>query len=301
MRRLLLGFIALALAACGRNDGQAAGPQYAAKPPEQSRAYVLAVYPLHTPVRVFELYGPLIDYLNRRMPGVAFRLEASRSYEEFERKLYGRQFDFALPNPYQTLRSLDHGYHVVAKMGDDEKLTGLILVRRDSGIQRIADLKGKKVCYPARSALAGTLMPQYYLQTHDLDVGRDIENLYVGSHESSIMNVYLGNVAAGTTRPQAWDIFRKEHPEMARQLDVKWETPPLVNNGLVVRDDVPPRVAQDVARLLVNLNADAEGKRILAPMMLSRFELADDQRYRVVEDFLHDFNRKVRPLDEVKP
>ncbi|HEX7454670.1 MAG TPA: PhnD/SsuA/transferrin family substrate-binding protein [Gallionella sp.] len=73
---------------------------------------------MHNPARLFEIYGPLIDYLNRNIPGATFRLEASRNYEEFEKKLYARQFDFALPNPYQTLNSLGHGYHVIAKMGD---------------------------------------------------------------------------------------------------------------------------------------------------------------------------------------
>ena len=86
-------------------------------------------------------------------------------------------------------------------MGDDNKFAGIILVRRDSGINKLSDLKGKKVSYPARTALAATMMPQYYFQTHGLDVNRDIENLYVGSQESSIMNVYLGNVAAGATWP----------------------------------------------------------------------------------------------------
>jgi hypothetical protein len=33
-------------------------------------------------------------------------------------------------------------------------------------------------------------------------------------------------------------------------------------------------------------------------MPLSRFELADDKRYRVIEDFLHKFERNVRPLDK---
>ncbi len=173
MKRLLLGLAAIALAACGQSEeSKTSGPQYVAKPEEPSKEYVFAVHPLHNPVRLFEVYGPLIDYLNRNIPGAVFKLEASRNYEEFDKKLYSRQLDFALPNPYQTLNSLAHGYHVIAKMGDDHKFTGIILVRRDSGISRLSDLKGKKVSYPARTALAATMMPQYYLQTHGLDVNR---------------------------------------------------------------------------------------------------------------------------------
>lgn len=299
MKNLLLGLVALLLVACGQNDGsKTSGPQFSTKPPETGKVYVFAIHPLHNPTRLFEVYGPLIDYLNRNMPGTQFSLEASRNYDEFDKKLYSRQFDFALPNPYQTLNSLGHGYHVIAKMGDDYKFTGVILVRRDGGIRQVADLKGKKVSYPARTALAATMMPQYFFQTHGLDVNRDIENLYVGSQESSIMNVYLGNVAAGATWPLPWEVFQKEHPEMAHELELKWETTPLINNGVVVRDDVPTPIAKRVAQLLDTLHTNEEGRTILARMPLSRFELADDRSYSVIEDFLRRFSQSVRPLDK---
>ena len=68
---------------------------------------------------------------------------------------------------------------------------------------------------------------------------RDIENRYVGSQESSIMNAYLGQTAAGATWPPPWRAFQKEHPREAAELKVIWETESLVNNSVMVRDDVP--------------------------------------------------------------
>ncbi|TAN51351.1 MAG: phosphonate ABC transporter substrate-binding protein, partial [Rhodospirillales bacterium] len=100
MKNLLLGFVALVLVACGQHEGdKTAGPQFAAQAPVASREYVFAIHPLHNPVRLFEIYQPVIDHLNRNIPGSTFKLEASRNYEEFDKKLYTRQFDFALPNP----------------------------------------------------------------------------------------------------------------------------------------------------------------------------------------------------------
>lgn len=299
MRILSLGIIAFVIAACSPNDGsKTPEPEFTRNPPTVGKEYVFAVHPLHNPVRMFEIYGPLMDYLNRNIRDAAFRLEASRNYQAFEKKLFERQVDFALPNPYQTLLSLEHGYHVIAKMGDDYKFTGVILVRRDSGITKVSDLKGKKVSYPASSALAAAMMPQYYLQTHGLNVNHDIENLYVGSQESSIMNVYLGNVAAGVTWPLPWEAFQKEHPDKASELKVKWETEPLINNSVVARDDVPEQIAKRVAELLDALHTSDEGKAILARMPLSRFELADDRRYQVVKTFLRKFEKNVRALDK---
>ncbi len=201
--------------------------------------YIIGIHPLHNPKRLFEVYGPIVDFLNANMPEADFTLEASRNYEEFDRKLYSGHFDFAMPNPYQTVNSLKHGYRVFGKMADDDDFRGIILVRRDSGIKTVADLKGKAVSYPAPTALAATMMPQYYLHTHGIDVNRDIENRYVGSQESSIINVLRGHVAAGATWPVPWKTFSKENPQLASQLEVKWQTEPLQNNGWVVRKDLP--------------------------------------------------------------
>lgn len=292
----------MALAACSPQPEMThTAPQYSAQAPSAVRQYVFAIHPLHNPARLFAMYGPLIDYLNHHLPDTPLRLEASRNYEEFEKKLYSRQPDFALPNPYQTLNSLHHGYRVIAKMGDDQLFTGLILVRRDSNISKVTDLKGKKVAYPAATALAATMMPQYYLQTHGLDVQHDIKNLYVGSQESSILNVYYGNTTAAATWPLPWREFQREQPDKAGELEVKWQTDPLINNGIVVRDDVPPELAEKVTVLLETMHTTPEGEALLKRLDLSQFERADNQRYQVIQEFLRLFNQKVRPLPESRP
>ena len=89
--------VALALAACRQDEaGKPVEPKFTAMAPEFGREYVFAIHPLHNSALLFEAYGTLLDYLNRNIPGAVFRLEASRNYEEFDKKLYAWQFDFAL-------------------------------------------------------------------------------------------------------------------------------------------------------------------------------------------------------------
>ncbi len=299
MKRWILALSLLLLTACGKQE-ESYQPDFSGQAANGAKEYIVGIHPLHNPKRLFEVYGPLVSYIESNLPGTRLKLEASRNYEEFDKKLYSGHFDFAMPNPYQTVRSLKHDYRVFGKMGDDENFRGIILVRKDSGIRKVTDLKGKKVAYPAATALAATMMPQYYLHTHGIDVNRDIENLYVGSQESSIMNVLRGHVAAGATWPLPWEAFPKEHADKARELELKWETEPMINNGVVARDDVPEQLAKRVAQLLDTLHTHAEGKAMLARMPLSRFELADDKRYRVIEEFLHQFSQTVYPIDEPK-
>lgn len=269
-------------------------PQYGEAPASEVVVYRFGVHPLHNPARLHEIFFPLMDYLNRHIEGVEFRLEASRNYAAYDEKLFRGEFEFSLPNPYQTVESLNHGYRVFGKMGDDHNFRGIILVRKDSGIESVADLKGKIVAYPAPSALAATMMPQYFLHERGLDVLRDIDTRYVGSQESSIMNVFLGDVAAAATWLPPWRALSAERPELAEQLEVKWQTDPLPNNGLVVRNDIPPQLVEQVGSLMFDLHHHAEGREILARMALSRFEPATNATYQPVRDFLDAFSREIR-------
>lgn len=297
MKWIMAVLAALFIVGCGKQQEETYHPTFSPRGADAPKEYIVGIHPLHNPKRLLEVYGPVIDYLNARIPQAHFRLEASRNYEEFDKKLYGGHFDFAMPNPYQTVRSLKYGYRVFGKMGNDEMFRGIILVRKDSGIRQVSDLKGKKVSYPALTALAATMMPQYYLQTHGIDVNRDIENLYVGSQESSIMNVLRGHVAAGATWPVPWKTFQQENPEMAAQLEVKWQTGTLPNNGWVVRDDVPPTLAVKVGRALVELGRTEEGRAMLERMGITRFEYATDNTYKPVQQYLKTFSETVRQIE----
>lgn len=292
---VLTGLLAgLLLAGCGQ-DREPVLPEYGDAPVRSETViYRFGIHPLHNPNRLHEIFGPMTDYLDRHIPGVDFRVEASRNYAAYNEKLFAGEFHFSLPNPYQTIESLEHGYRVFGKMGDDENFRGIILVRKDSGIEQVSDLKGKAVSYPAPSALAATMLPQYYLYTQGLDVMHDIDNRYVGSQESSIMNVFLGHTAAAATWPPPWRALSRERPELAEQLVVKWQTDPLPNNSLVVREDIPREIVDRVAALLFDLHNHAEGREMLARMELSRFEPASNETYQPVRDFVENFTREVR-------
>jgi phosphonate transport system substrate-binding protein len=263
-----------------------------------NKIYIVGIHPLHNPKRLFEVYAPIIDFIDAQLPDVELKLEASRNYEEFDKKLYSGHFDFAMPNPYQTIRSLQHGYKIFAKMADDQDFRGIILVRKDSGIKQISDLKGKAVSYPAKTALAATMMPQQYLHTHGVNINTDIENRYVGSQESSIMNVLLGHVAAAATWPVPWKTFSAEHPEQAAQLEIKWQTESLPNNGWVVRNDIPAELVEQFAKQLLNLQNSEAGQKMLAAIPVSHFEAANEQTYAPVQAFLNNFNKTVRPIEQ---
>ncbi len=294
MRILFCAYLILLLSSCVKNEA-IPEPTYTATPVVKVTTLRFAVHPLHNPEHLIEVFEPLIHYLNKNIPNRTIQLEASHNYAAFEEKLRKQEVDFALPNPYQTLLAIKYGYRVFAKMGDDQNFRGIILVRKDSGINTFAQLKGKTISYPAPTALAATMLPQYLLYKNGLDVTKDTKSLYVGSQESSIMNVYLKTSQAGGTWPPPWQAFVKSNPERAKELEVRWQTAPLLNNALVARKDLPQDLVQKVQRLLLDLQNTEEGRTVLSKIGLSKFETATDKTYEPVQTFINQFTKKVRP------
>ncbi|HOE41164.1 MAG TPA: phosphate/phosphite/phosphonate ABC transporter substrate-binding protein [Rhodoferax sp.] len=289
--------VGLHLQACDQQPAPVA-LRYSEAPMVRSEpVYRLAIHPLHNPKKLSAAYQPLVDHLNAQLQGARIELEASRDYQAYEAKFRAREPDFLLPNPWQTLQAIKVGYHVMAMAGDAEDFKGIFIVRKDSGIKRPADLKGKTVSYPSHTALAAAIMPQYYLHANGIDIRHDIQNAYVGSQESSIMNVYLGQAAAGATWPPPWRLFQKDHPAEAAQLKVIWQTPSLINNSVMVRDDVPPVVRDTVAKALLALSQTAGGTTILGAMEITRFHAASDASYDVVVNYIRRFEHDVRPVE----
>jgi len=293
----IVSLLALFLSAC--EPASTEKPlQYSASPAgASSPIYRFAVHPLHNPQLLAEAYQPLVDHLNRQLDGVRIELEASRDYQAYEEKFRGRDPAILLPNPWQTLEAMKVGYSVIAMAGDAEDFKGIFIVRKDSRIKTVADLKGKTVSYPSPTALAACIMPQYFLHQQGLDVNRDITNAYVGSQESSIMNAYLGKSAAGATWPPPWRLFQRDHPAEAAELEVIWETPPLMNNSVMLRDDVPSNVGEVIRNTLLDLPNTPEGQKILTGMATARFHAVDNQSYAKVRDYVSHFEREVRPVE----
>lgn len=296
LKHLIILSILIILAGCRKEGEEEYTISYSEQSPFEKKTYIFGVHPLHNPQKLFEVYQPMVDFINNQLIDAKIKLEASRNYAAYDKKLFSEYFDLSLPNPYQTVIAAEKGYDIFGKMGDDENFRGVFIVRKDANIQKVEDIKNKTVSYPAPTALAATMMPQYFLYTHGIDINKDIKNAYVGSQESSIMNVYLKKSIAGATWPPPWIAFTKDHPKIASKLKVIWETKHLLNNGLVAKKNFPKDLLEKISKIIFNLHTHDAGRKILEAMELSRYEQADYKTYDSVREFVKKFEDEIRPI-----
>lgn len=292
-----LGIACCLLAGCGKAapDAHYAPALVAPAPQAKVVEYRFGVTPMSNFRDIYDVFQPVIDYVNAGLPDARLVLEVPRGLAEHEQQLAAHNFAFALSNPYHSWRAAQDGYHIFAKMSDDTAFRGIWVVRKDSAIRTLADLKGKKLCFPPKSALAATMMTQLQLKEAGIDPDRDAHVSYVGSQHASIMEVFMKGADAGATWPLAWTTFQRQYPEQARQLDVRFPTGSLINQGLVARDDVPPELVRRVGALLAGMHDNARGRALLAQVPIVSIVPASAADYDVVRVFL-DKHSKAFPV-----
>jgi phosphonate transport system substrate-binding protein len=231
-----------------------------------------------------------IKYLNKHLSNAKIRVLACSDADDYLDKVKKRAFDFTIINGSLVLDAEQNGYTIVGKMGDDDKYRSVIFVRRDSAINKFSDLTGKTLTTSGPNALAGTMMPLFFLHKNGVNVKRDIKRLYAPSFESTIMNVYLGRCSAGASkRAIAMDMF-KQRPDIDSKLIIRWETPPLINNALFIRSNMDTLTAGELTKLIFTLQDNEEGRKALVPLDVGKFEKATSETYRPLKEFLTEYN-----------
>ena len=99
------------------------------------------------------------------------------------------------------------GYVPIAVKGNTEGFQGYNLItitRKDSNINTMLDLKGKKVAHTSASSNSGNLAPRALFPALGIVPDKDYKVLYSGKHDQSILGVYNGDYDAA---PVASDVY----------------------------------------------------------------------------------------------
>jgi len=128
-----------------------------------------------------------------------------KDFKAFEDAVKAGHIDVALANPlvYVQLKNrLDiDPLALSAEMQGGTRLRGIIFTRKDSGIGRLQDLKGRKISFVDKNSAAGYIFQMLLLSKAGLDVKNDITILPFAKNHNNVMLAVLNKEAdAGGVR-----------------------------------------------------------------------------------------------------
>ena len=86
----------------------------------------------------------------------------------------------------------------------------MIITKKGSGINTLADLKGKSFSFVDPASTSGHLMPTALLMENGINPDKDLKTIYAGSHPSSVLAVWNGKVDAGATYDQNLTLLQQQ-------------------------------------------------------------------------------------------
>jgi len=283
-----------------QTNAQAGGAQTSAQKNTPTDSYIFAPHPYLNPQDLFSAYEPVMRYLEQKIPGTRFSVETSKDYAAYEAKIAARSFHFSLPNPYQTVFSLNHGYRVIAKMTPDENFRGMMVVRKDRKLRHPKELSGQTLCFASPTAVAQTMLPLLHLHDAGLNV-KENPIKYVGSPNSAIQHAYNGEALACGTTVRFWGNWSRDNPGKAKEMETLWQTATLPHNGVIARDDIPAALAQRVGVVLAGMDKDPDLDLTQFKVGQAHFEAASNKTYEPMAAFLKRYETAIGLPETMKP
>lgn len=150
---------------------------------------------------------------------------------------------------------------------------GLLLVRKDSGIASVEDMRGKRMAFVEKATTAGYLFPLAYLREHGVKDPAVYfkENFFTGSHDAAIDAVLDGKADVAAAKNSIYDRVEKDNPRLKAELKIIARSPLVPSNGLCVRKDLPAGLREKLKQALLGLAADPAGQAVLAELGAQRF------------------------------
>jgi len=141
---------------------------------------------------------------------------------------------------------------------------GQIVVRADSGIETLADLKGKVMCWVDPNSTSGYIIPRIHLMANGVNPDSDFaQTVEAGSHNNVVVQVYNGDCDAGATYDDARSSIQEDFPDVEEQVIILDYTSDIPNDTVAFTKDFSEEMRDDIVTALLEIAATEEGQEAL--------------------------------------
>jgi phosphonate transport system substrate-binding protein len=264
--------------------------------PGQAHAYrprILQVgfVPSENTAQMAQKVAPLLADLSRRV-GIKAVSFVAQDYPGVVEAMRHRKVDAAFLAPLPAvmaehsagakmlLKTIRHGREVYYSA---------IIVRKDSGIRNLKDLRGKKFAFGDPFSMAGSIFPKALLRDNGVEPAKDLTTLTPGGHDDTVLAVFNREADAGAVfandpagNEGAWTFFLKSDAERAQVTPIAMSRP-IPNDTFCVRKDLDAGITQKLTKALLDMSATPRGKSLLREIYhLEGLKVASSEDYEPV-------------------
>ncbi|WP_292067231.1 phosphate/phosphite/phosphonate ABC transporter substrate-binding protein [Brevundimonas sp. UBA7664] len=292
-RRLALAAaLVLGVASCGGGDDTKAG----GAPTE----ITFSILSAEGQASAGPLWQPLLDDMSKAI-GVPVKPYFGSNYTVLVEAMRGNQTQVAWFSAKPAVEAIDRAdAEVIARTVNKEGLDSYrstLIVRAGSGITLEQVLAcGKRYDFGIGDAqsTSGTLAPMAFLfNPRNIAPAECFKTVRSANHQSNAFSVASGVLDVATSNTVNTVFLRKQNPQVAAQIQEIWQSPPIPESGILVREDLDPALKEKIRSFFLTYGqgegAEAERQRqVLAGLEYSRFNAADDGYLNPIREMIAD-------------
>lgn len=175
---------------------------------------------------------------------------------------------------------------------EESKLSGTfkgeILVKSDSGLEKLEDLKGKKIATLSPNSASGYIYPVVEMKDAGIDPLKDVTLTTVNDIPSEITAVLNGQQDAAFVFEGARNVFASKFADqdLFKELKVLYLTKgDIPNDAIAVQPKMDEELKTKVKEAFLAMPDDKEGQEAMAMWGHKGYVEADDKNYDTVEEY----------------
>lgn len=257
---------------------------------------ILGIFPRRNIKTTHRLFTPMAEYLSQQL-GRDVRLETAKSFSDFWLQVQQRRYHLVHFNQYHYIISHEYyGYEVILANQElgSATISGSIIARKDSGINKISDLKGKTILFGGgRRAMQSYISATWLLREGGLEEGDYIEKFAINP-PNTILSTYYKRADASGSGDVVMHLDNVRQRIDISQLKFLSKTKPMTHLPWAVSDELSDDLKQHIQDVLKTLTNSDEGRYVLessnldalVPVVDSDF---DEHRAIVIDVYGEDY------------
>jgi len=254
----------------------------------------VGIFPRRNPTTTIQMYTPMMKHLEQET-GFSVRLETSKNFSDFWNRVKKNRFDIVHYNQLHFVLSEKFGYEVFAKNEEFGKslIAPALVVRKDSGINSISDLKNKRIIFGGgKLAFISNIGNKVLLSNAGLS-REDYQAIFSRNPPNATLAVYFKQVDAAGIGDVGLDVPNVKEKINTDELKFLAIGPELVHLPWAYSSKLTEDSKKKIRTALLKLNRDENGNNILKNAGLTSLIKANNDDYTQVrvlyERYLNEF------------